>query len=171
MLQKILIFFLLHCDLLVLLVLLLRTCDSERLCSPHRPSSSSHGTGSVRPSCSQCSSHLDTWERPRQPNHTSVVSIDASQAQLEVLVAGMSILLVRSMTSSVLWMFLHSAAPEVKAVLWAWALPLHRVPGPVWGGPLGAQPLAEPLHLPWWPQLGHPAARPLCQLPVQGHCY
>lgn len=44
-----------------------------------------------------------------------------------------------------------------------------RVPGPVRGGPLGAAPLAEPLLLPRRPQLSGAAARPLRQLPVQGH--
>jgi len=46
---------------------------------------------------------------------------------------------------------------------------LCRIPGPVWGEPLGAGQVAEPIHIPRRTQLCHPAARPLRQLPVQGH--
>lgn len=46
---------------------------------------------------------------------------------------------------------------------------LCRVLGPVWRESLGTRPMAGPVHLPRRPELCHPAARPLRQLPVQGH--
>lgn len=57
-----------------------------------------------------------------------------------------------------------SALPFLKPVVC-----LCRVPGPVWGGPLGARQMAKPVHLLRRPQLSHPAACPIRKLPVQGH--